>query len=74
MALGRAAQAVAFHPLRALQRLNRVAGLKAPLREAFRAELEEYFSVDVAELEQLLGRELWSSLPAAPPAVMRELN
>jgi len=62
MALGRAAQAVAFHPLRALQRLNRVAGLKAPLREAFRAELEEYFSVDVAELEQLLGRRLWPSL------------
>jgi len=54
--------------------LNRVAGERPPLREAFRAELEEYFSVDVAELEQLLGRGLWSSLPAAEPSVMRELN
>jgi sulfotransferase family protein len=65
MALRRAAHAVAFHPMRALQRLNRVAGQKPPLRESFRAELEEYFSVDVAELEQLLGRKLWPSLRSA---------
>ena len=72
--LRRAAHALGFHPLHALQLLNRVAGERPPLREAFRAELDEYFSGDVAELEQLLGRALWSSLPAAPPAVMRELN
>ena len=65
MALRRAAHAVAFHPLRALQRLNRVAVQKAPLRESFRAELEEYFSVDAADLEQLLGRRLWPSLRSA---------
>jgi len=63
--LRRAAHAVAFHPLRALQRLNRVAGQKPPLRESFRTELEEYFSVDVTELEQLLGRGLWPSLRSA---------
>ena len=62
VALRRAAHAVAFHPIRALHRLNRVASQKPPLRESFRAELEEYFSVDVAELEQLLGRRLWPSL------------
>lgn len=75
LALRRAAHAFGFHPARAVQRLNRVAGERPPLREAFRAELEEYFSVDVAELEQLLGRGLWpSALPAAAPSVMRELN
>ena len=67
MALRRAAHALAFHPARALQRLNRVAGRKALLRESFRAELEEYFSLDVAELEQLLGRRLWPSLRSAAP-------
>jgi hypothetical protein len=74
LALRHAAHAFGFHPIRALKFLNRVAGARPPLREAFRAELEEYFSVDVAELEQLLGRGLWSSLPAAEPSVMRELN
>jgi hypothetical protein len=74
LALRHAAHAIGFHPVRALKRLNRVAGERPPLREAFRAELEEYFSVDVAELEQLLGRGLWSSLPAAAPSIMRELN
>ena len=67
LTLRRAAHAVAFHPMRALQRLNRVAGRKPPLRESFRAELEEYFSGDVAELEQLLGRRLWPSLRSAAP-------
>ena len=67
MALRRAAHAVAFHPMRALQRLNRVADERPPLRESFRAELEEYFSVDIAELEQLLGRGLWRSLRSAAP-------
>ena len=70
-ALRRAAHAVGFHPLQALRRINRVVGWKAPLREAFRAELEEYFSVDVAELEQLLGRRLWSLQSAVPPHTAR---
>jgi len=75
LALRHAAHAFGFHPARALKLFNRVAVERPPLREAFRAELEEYFSVDVAELEQLLGRRLWSSsLPAAAPSVMRELN
>jgi hypothetical protein len=65
--LRHAVHAVGFHPLRALRSLNRVAGRKQPLRESFRAELEEYFSVDVAELEQLLGRRLWPSLRSAAP-------
>jgi hypothetical protein len=68
MALRRAAHAVALHPMRALQRLNRVAGERPPLRESFRAELEEYFSADVSELEQLLGRGLWPSLRSAAPS------
>jgi hypothetical protein len=63
--LRHAAHAVGFHPLRALVSLNRVAGRKRPLRKSFRAELEEYFSGDVAELEQLLGRKLWPSLRQA---------
>ena len=59
MALRRAAHAVGFHPIRAVQRLNQVAGQKPPLGRSFRTELEEYFSADVAELEQLLGLRLW---------------
>jgi hypothetical protein len=74
LALRHAAHAFGFHPVRALHFFNRVAGERPPLREAFRAELEEYFRVDVAELEQLLGRGLWSSLPAVAPSVMRKLN
>jgi hypothetical protein len=74
LALRRAAHTFGFHPLRALQVLNRVAGQRPPLRESFRAELEDYFSVDTAELEQLLGRELWPSLRSAAPSVARELN
>jgi hypothetical protein len=66
--LRRAAHAVGFHPVRALRRINRVAGRKPPLRELFRAELTQYFSGDVAELEQLLGRSLWPSLQHARPA------
>jgi hypothetical protein len=67
-ALRRAAHAVGFHPLRAVQRFNQVAGQKPPLRKSFRAELEEYFSADVAELAQLLGLELWpSQRSVAPP-------
>ena len=67
MALRRAAHAVGFHPIRAVQRLNQVAGQKRPLRESFRTELEEYFSADVAELEQLLGLGLWPSQRSVGP-------
>jgi hypothetical protein len=74
LALRHAAHAFGFHPMRALQRFNRVTGQRPPLRDSFRAQLEEYFSVDVAELEQLLGRQLWPSLQPADPSVMRELN
>jgi hypothetical protein len=74
LALRHAAHAVGLHPMRALRLLNRVAGERPPLRESFRAELEEYFSADVAELERLLGRVLWPSLPSAAPPIMRELN
>src|SRR3569833_500177 len=74
LALRHAAHAFGFHPMRALRRLNRAAGQRPPLRDSFRAELEEYFSVDVAELEQLLGRRLWPALQSAAPPVMRELN
>lgn len=75
LALRSAAHAFGFHPMRALQLLNRVARARPLLRESFRAELEEYFSGDVAELEKLLGRRLWPSQPSvAPPPIMRELN
>jgi len=74
LALRHAAHAVGLHPMRALQRFNRVTAQRPPLRDSFRAQLEEYFSVDVAELEQLLGRRLWPSLQSAEPSVMRELN
>ena len=74
LALRHAAHAFGLHPMRALGRLNRAGGERPPLRQAFRAELEEYFSVDVTELEQLLGRKLWSSLPMLAPSVMRELD
>jgi Sulfotransferase domain len=74
LALRHAAHAFGFHPRRALQALNRFAGERPPLRESFRSELEEYFSVDVAELEQLLGRGLWPSLRSAESSVTRELN
>jgi len=60
--LRRVAHALSLHPGRQLQRLNRVEGKKPAIRDAFREELEQYFSDDVAELEQLLGRVLWPSL------------
>ena len=60
--LRRAAHALSLHPGRRLQRLNQTAGQKPPMRAAFREELEQYFSGDVAELEQLLGRALWPAL------------
>jgi Sulfotransferase domain len=59
-ALRRVSHALGVHPLRSLQRFNTIAGWKPPLRESFRLQLERYFSADVAELEQLLGRTLWN--------------
>ena len=67
MALRRAAHAVGFHPIRAMQRLNQIAGQKPRLRKSFRAELEEYFSAHVAEIEQLLGLGLWPSQRSVAP-------
>lgn len=68
VALRRAVHAAGFHPMQALRSLNRVAGRKPPLRRSFHAELAEYFSADVAELEQLLGQSLWPSLRHPRPA------
>ena len=48
-----------FAPGQALWRLNAVRRQRAPLRPAFREELESYFADDIAELESLLGRQLW---------------
>ncbi len=67
-ALRHAAHAVGLHPMSLLRHLNRVAGRKPPLRESFRAELEKYFSADVAELEQLLGLRPWSLQRSGAPA------
>jgi hypothetical protein len=58
-ALRSVSNALGVHPLRSLQRLNTVAGRKPALRQSFQLQLERYFSADVAELEQLLGRALW---------------
>lgn len=74
LALRPLAHAFGLHPARALQSLNRVTAARPPLRAGFRAELEEYFSADIAELEELLGRELWSAPAEVEPSVMRELN
>ena len=74
LALRPLAHALGINPGRALQSLNKVTAARPPLRAAFRAELEDYFSVDIAELQQLLGRELWASPPEVEPSVMRELN
>jgi hypothetical protein len=65
-ALRRAVHAVGFHPIRAVQRLNRVVGQKPPLGKSFREELEEYFSPDIAELGKLIGLELWAPKLSVP--------
>jgi Sulfotransferase domain len=54
-------KAAGLHPLRLLTRANRARREKPPLRPAFRQELEQYFAPDVAQLESLLGRRLWSA-------------
>jgi len=48
-----------LNPTTLLGRLNWSRQPKGALHPEFRAELEQYFAADVAELEQLLGRSLW---------------
>ncbi len=52
--------AIGLRPGQLFTRANRGASSRQPLRPAFRAELERCFADDVAELEDLLGRRLWS--------------
>ena len=52
--------ALGLRPGQLVTRANRGASSRQPLRPAFRAELERCFADDVAELEDLLGRRLWS--------------
>jgi hypothetical protein len=49
-----------FRPAQLIKRMNWGRKRKHPLRPAFRADLERYFADDVAELENLLGRRLWT--------------
>jgi hypothetical protein len=51
--------AAGLHPAGIVWGLNSVPRQKSALRPAFRAELDRYFSNDIAELERLLGRRLW---------------
>jgi hypothetical protein len=51
-----------LRPAAMIRKLNFVRRRKPTLRPEFRAELQRYFSADVAELEKLLGRELWRSV------------
>ena len=57
-------RAIGWRPEQTLGQLNWAHRQKPPLRPAFRVELERYFAADIAELERLLGRRLWSA-PAA---------
>ena len=45
-----------------LWKLNSIPTEKAPMRPEFRDELCRYFADDIAELESLLGRKLWSGM------------
>jgi hypothetical protein len=51
--------AAGLNPAEMLWTLNSVPQKKTALRPAFRDELERYFADDIAELEKLLGRQLW---------------
>jgi len=53
-------EATGLRPGKWLARVNWDARRRQPLRPAFRLELERHFAPDVAELERLLGRCLWS--------------
>jgi hypothetical protein len=52
-------RAAGLHPAGIVWGLNSIPRRKSALRPAFRAELDRYFSDDIAELEGLLGRRLW---------------
>jgi hypothetical protein len=54
-------EATGCRPVRLIKRLNWGRQRRVPLRPSFRLELERYFADDVAELETLLGRRLWST-------------
>ena len=62
------AQAAGLHPAAMLWKLNTVPREKTAMRPAFRAELEQYFAEDIAELEVLLGRRLWQNRSGGPRA------
>jgi Sulfotransferase domain len=53
-------KAAGLRPGLLVKRMNWGRQQKQALRPEFRAELESYFSDDVAEVERLLGRTLWS--------------
>lgn len=59
-------RAAHLQPARAVSNLNFIPARNAPLRADFRAELERYFSADIAELERLLGRSLWRGAAPLP--------
>jgi hypothetical protein len=48
-----------LRPMEMLRRLNSAPSHRPPLREAFRAELEQYFADDVRLAESILDRPLW---------------
>jgi hypothetical protein len=51
--------AARLKPVALVRSLNSTPRRNPPMGAAFRAELEQYFADDVAELEGLLGRPLW---------------
>jgi len=52
-------RATRLHPARIASELNSAPRAKPGLSPAFRAEVDRYFAPDIAELEGLLGRQLW---------------
>lgn len=59
---------VGLQPRLLISNLNRARRPRAPLRPAFRLELEHYFSDDVAQLQLLLGRRLWRPPDSTGPS------
>ncbi len=58
-------KAPGLNPVPLLRRLNWGRAQKKPLTPAFRRELEIHFASDITEIENLLGRRLWSTGKAA---------
>jgi hypothetical protein len=54
-------RATRLHPAGIAWELNTAPRPKPALSPAFRAEVDRYFAADIAELEGLLGRQLWRS-------------